>query len=76
MNHGSREVNGHGDFVSELAKSFGDTSSTDAMSNEYDFVVRREIGQEREERTVILVGVEDDVRVYEADASAGEICGG
>lgn len=76
LNHVSREVNGHGDFVWELAESCGDTSSAHAMSNEYDSVVRREIGQEREEREVIVVGVKDGVRVGEVDSSAGEVDGG
>lgn len=76
MNHAGREINDHGDLVGELAKSFGDTASADAMSDKYDLVMRREVGQEREEREIVMVGVKDCVRVSEADSSSGEINGG
>lgn len=76
LNHVSYEVNGHGDFVCELAESFGDTCSAYAMSHEYDLVVMRDIGEEREERTVIMVELEDGVSVGEVDAGTGEVDGG
>ena len=46
------------------------------MSHEYDLVVMRDIGEEREERTVIMVELEDGVSVGEVDAGTGEVDGG
>ena len=46
------------------------------MSHEYDLVVMRDIGEEREERTVIMVELEYGVSVGEVDAGTGEVDGG